>query len=102
LGPAENAYARLADIRQEALKISKDKLILLALGPAAKVLAYDLFMAGYRVIDIGHVDMEYEMYVRKQPIETKVRYKYFNEIHERNPEDCTHPEYLGQIIAKIT
>lgn len=101
LGPAENAFFKHQEILQEALKVSKEKLILLALGPAAKVLAYDLFKAGYRVLDIGHVDMEYEMYIRKEPIETKVKYKYFNEIHERNPEDCTDPEYLSQIIAII-
>jgi glycosyltransferase family protein len=101
LGPAENAYAKCEAIKQEVLKIDKHTLVLLALGPAAKVLAYDLFLAGYRVIDIGHVDMEYEMYIRKEPIETKVKYKYFNEIHERNPEECTDPDYLSQIIATI-
>jgi len=71
------------------------------LGPAAKVLAYDLFKAGYRVIDIGHADMEYEMYIRKEPVQVKVRYKYFNELQERDPEECTDPEYLSQIIANI-
>lgn len=101
LGPAENAYAKIDEIRQQAMKVNKDNLILLALGPAAKVLAYDLFLAGYRVIDIGHVDMEYEMFIRQEPIETKVRYKYFNEINERDPEECTDPEYIKQIIAKI-
>jgi glycosyltransferase family protein len=101
LAPAENAYSRYNEIKQAALKQSKDKLMLLSLGPAAKVLAYDLFCAGYRVIDVGHIDMEYEMYIRKEPIEAKVRYKYFNEIHERDPEDCTDPEYLSQITAVI-
>ena len=33
---------------------------LLPLGPAATVLAYDLFKAGYQAIDVGHVDVEYE------------------------------------------
>jgi len=101
LGPAENAYSRYNEIKAVALKASKDKLILLSLGPAAKVLAYDLFKAGYRVIDIGHADMEYEMYIRKEPVQVKVRYKYFNELQERDPEECTDPEYLSQIIANI-
>ena len=101
LGPAENAYDRYREILSEALKASKDRIILLALGPAAKILAYELFSAGYRVIDIGHADMEYEMYLRQEPVEAKVRYKYFNEIHERNPEECTDPEYLSQISTKI-
>lgn len=62
--PNKNAFESYKTIRDEALKMSKDKLILLALGPAAKVLAYELFHEGYRVIDIGHLDMEYEMFVR--------------------------------------
>jgi glycosyltransferase family protein len=101
LGPAENAYSKIVEIKKEVLKSPKDTLILLSLGPAAKVLAYDLFLRGYRVIDIGHIDMEYEMFLRKEPIEAKVRYKYFNEINERDPEECTDPEYLGQIVAQI-
>jgi hypothetical protein len=64
-------------------------------------LAYDLFLLGYRVIDIGHIDMEYEMFIRKEEKLTKVPYKYFNEINERNPEVCLDAEYINQIIAKI-
>lgn len=101
LCPPENAYSKYREILAAALQIGKDKLILLALGPAAKVLAYDLFLAGYRVVDIGHADMEYEMYLRQESIQTKVRYKYFGEIKERDPEEYTEPEYLRQIIAKI-
>lgn len=101
LCPAENAYTKWEEIFKEACKLSKDKLILLALGPAAKVIGFKLFLAGYRVIDIGHVDMEYEMYIRKESAQSKVRYKYFNEINERNPEECTDPKYIRQIIAKI-
>lgn len=101
LCPPENAYSKYKEILHEALKVSKNKLILLALGPAAKVLGYDLFMAGYRVIDIGHADMEYEMYLRQESIQTKVKYKYFGEIKERDPEECADPEYLRQIMAKV-
>lgn len=101
LCPPENAYQKYETIKAEALKIGKDKLVLLSLGPTAKVLAYDLFLAGYRVIDIGHIDMEYEMFLRKETKQVKVRFKYFNEIHERNPEECTDEKYLGQILARI-
>ena len=60
-----------------------------------------IFQAGYRVIDVGHLDMEYEMYLRNEAIQTKLKYKYLNEINERNPEECTDPEYLSQIIVNI-
>lgn len=101
LCPAENAYDVYKKIKEETLKIDKNKLILLSLGPTAKVLTFDLFKLGYQVIDIGHIDMEYEMFLRKENDIVKVKYKYFNEIGERNPEDCTDESYARQIIAKI-
>lgn len=102
LCPPENAFDKYDKIKQEALKIGKNKLILISLGPTAKVLAYDLYKEGYRVLDIGHIDMEYEMFLRKESKLTKVAYKYFNEINERNPEECTDPKYLGEIISTIS
>lgn len=101
LCPAENAFLKYEEIKKEALKIDKENLILISLGPTAKVLAYDMFLLGYRVIDIGHIDMEYEMFLRKETKLTKVPYKYFNEINERNPEDCTDEKYLKQVVTTI-
>jgi glycosyltransferase family protein len=101
LCPAENAYDKYSEIKTEALKLPKNTLILLSLGPTAKVLAYELFIEGFRVIDIGHIDMEYEMFLRNSPTLVKVPYKYFNEINERNPEECTDDLYQSQIIKRI-
>jgi len=101
LCPAEDAFSMYDAILAEAKKIDKNKLVLIALGPTAKVLAYDLFLLGYRVIDIGHIDMEYDMFIRKEIKQVKIPYKYFNEINERNPEDCTDSTYVGQIIKTI-
>ena len=64
LCPIVNAFNIYEKILQEALKIKKNKLILLALGPTASVLAYDLYHAGYQVLDIGHMDIEYEWFLR--------------------------------------
>ncbi len=101
LCPNENAFLKYKEILEKSQKIDKNKIILLSLGPTAKVLAYDLFLLGYRAIDIGHIDMEYEMFLRENNEQAKVKYKYFSEIKERNPEDCKNPEYLKQIIAHI-
>ncbi len=101
LCPPENAYSRYNEILRETLKLPKETLILLSLGPTAKVLAYELFTQGYRVIDIGHIDMEYEMFLRKEIKQVKVAHKYFNEINERNPEECKDEIYLSQIIITI-
>jgi len=101
LCPAENAFSSYDQILAAAKRLDKDKLILISLGPTAKILAYDLFILGYRVLDIGHIDMEYEMFLRKSPKQVSVPYKYFNEIHERSPEDCNDKDYLSQIISRI-
>jgi glycosyltransferase family protein len=101
LCPAEDAFLKYDQIKSEAIKIPKNKIILISLGPTAKPLTYDLFLLGYRVIDIGHIDMEYEMFLRKETQLVKVEYKYFNELNERNPEVCDDPKYMSQIIARI-
>lgn len=101
LCPSENAYSKINAIISEAVKIPRDKIILLSLGPAAKVIGYELFKLGYRVIDIGHIDMEYEMFLRNSEEITKIDYKYFNEINARTPEPCDDPLYLKQIITEI-
>ncbi len=101
LCPAENAFFSYEKILETAKKINKDNLILLSLGPTAKILAYDLFLLGFRVVDIGHIDMEYEMFLQKSTKQVKVRYKYFNEIHERDPEDCADETYQRQVIARV-
>ena len=43
----------------------KETLILSSIGNTAKVLAQDLVEAGYRVIDIGNLDMEYEWFLKR-------------------------------------
>jgi glycosyltransferase family protein len=102
LCPAEHAFMSYDKIRSAILThVSKDKLLLLSLGPTAKVLGLELFQLGYRVIDIGHIDMEYEMFLRNEPLLKKVPYKYFNEINERDPVDCKDLDYLQQIITSI-
>jgi glycosyltransferase family protein len=101
LCPAENAYSKYEEIKKIAVTKPKDRIIILSLGPTAKVLAYELFLLGYRVFDAGHTDMEYEMFLRKEDRLVKVQYKYFSEIDERNPEECKDTSYLSQIVAKI-
>ncbi len=102
LCPAEHAFMSYDEIRSAVLThVSKDTLILLSLGPTAKILGLELFQLGYRVMDIGHIDMEYEMFLRNEPLLKKVPHKYFNEINERDPVDCRDRDYLQQIITSI-
>ncbi len=102
LCPKNNAYSQFDTIMNHALTVEKDTLILVSLGPTAKPIAYSMFKAGYRVLDIGHIDMEYEMFLKKSTHFTEVKYKRFTEINTEDTEDCNEKEYTGQIIAHIT
>lgn len=100
LGPAENAFGKSGAIIEKVLDVAnKNDLILLSLGPAAKVIGFELFTRGYHVLDIGHLDMEYEMFLMNSTRLVPVRYKYFNEISMRDPEICDDEEYQSEIIA---
>ena len=87
----------------EAKKVSKDKLIFLALGPTATVLAYDLYKLGYQAIDIGHVDIEYEWFLRKATKKIKIDNKYVTEVADgrTNIQDVKDEKYESEIIATI-
>jgi len=80
LCPAENAFNVYDKILEHAKKIDKSFLILLALGPTSSILAYDLYKLGYQVIDAGHIDIEYEWYLRKATKRISIDNKYVNEI----------------------
>ena len=81
-------------------------MYLLALGPTATALAYDLYKSGYQAIDIGHVDIEYEWFLKKASKKMKIKGKYIGEgvstKEERlNIGDIVDEKYESQIIAKI-
>lgn len=102
LCPPCNAFNSINRIRAEACKQNKNVLFLIALGPTATVLAYDLFKAGYQAIDIGHVDVEYEWWRMGARRKVKLERKYVNEVPNGNLVADAGEEYNKQIIAKIS
>lgn len=99
LAPAVDAFECYEDILAAALTLPKDALYLIALGPAATVLAYDLAKEGRWALDIGHVDLEYEWFLkgtgRREAIPTKFNNEYPNgEI----VEDISDETYSSQIL----
>ncbi|WP_181399543.1 GT-D fold domain-containing glycosyltransferase [Apilactobacillus timberlakei] len=81
--PYKNAFDSYNDILKttiDFLNINRDFLVLISLGPTATVLSYDLFMNGYRAIDIGHIDVEYEWYLMGAKEKVDLKYKYVNEV----------------------
>ena len=77
--PKKNSFSVYDKIINETLKVTKKRLILIALGPTATILAYDLYKLGYQAIDVGHIDIEYEWYLRKAKDRIRIEYKFVNE-----------------------
>lgn len=99
LCPPQNAYDSLDKILAACEKLPKDRLILLSVGVTAKFLAEALFLKGYRVIDIGNLDIEYEWYLRKET--TKPSYKKYTLETEEENREAGYTEYLSQIKQRI-
>lgn len=100
--PSINAFEKYKEILDEVCDHSKSKLILIALGPTATVLAYDLARMGYQAIDIGHIDIEYEWYLRGAQEKVPVEHKYIGEIpNGDNVKEMESVEYEKEIIRKI-
>ena len=97
--PPRDAYGAIPRILEACEVYGKDRLFLLSVGVAAKFLALELFQKGYRVLDIGHMDMEYEWYVRQVPDKCKI------EKHEIESEDANkeagYTQYLSQIKVRL-
>ena len=103
LCPAINAFNVYEKIISQAKKIDKSKLILLALGPTSSVLAYDLYKIGYQVIDVGHIDIEYEWFLRKATKKIQIENKYVNEAYGNKYKfgKVKDKNYYKEIICRI-
>ncbi len=100
--PSEDAFDRYNIILERLKKESKDALIILALGPTATVLAYDLAKDGYQALDMGHFDIEYEWYKRNAKRREKIANKYTNEVSGGNVTNNVYDKkYLSQIVDNI-
>lgn len=97
--PSRNAYSKYGVILNAVRRHGENKLILLMLGPTAKVLAYDLAFEGYWAVDIGHIDSEYEWYKRGVNQKIKLANKHtaefnFDEYIDLQDDDI----YSGEIV----
>lgn len=105
LCPPKNAYKIYNKILERAKQLPKNSLILIALGPTATILAYDLAEVGYQAIDIGHLDIEYEWYLMKTDKKVDIENKAVNEVSgvvDKEIKDSKlKEEYESQIIDKI-
>lgn len=93
--PPSDAYGALPEILEACTQYDTDRMFLLSVGVAAKFLALELFQRGYRVLDIGNMDMEYEWYVRKAP--GKMQIEKHGIVGEEANRAAGYEEYLAQI-----
>lgn len=66
-----------------------DDLVLIALGPTATILAYDLAKQGIQALDIGQLDNEYEWFLHKASQRIEIPGKGVSEL-----EWCRQPECI--------
>ena len=100
--PSHSAFSRVHEIEDEIEKYAAGRLILCMLGPTAKVLAYHLSQKGYQVLDIGHIDSEYEW--MKMGAKTKVKFSHKHTAEYNFDQDIEFIEdetYNSQIVSKI-
>ena len=103
VAPAHHAFAQAAPITAYVAEhIAKDTLILIALGPTATVMAFDLAELGYQAVDIGNIDIEYEWYLRNASEKVKIPFKYTGEVQGgREVAEAVDEVYHQQIMARF-
>lgn len=111
--PSKDAFEKYEEIFETIKKECKNKLVILALGPTATILASDICdlninknEINYQAIDLGHIDIEYEWFLRKARKRIPIEGKYVNEARSYDLSQCTlddeiEREYNSQIIATI-
>ena len=100
--PSRNAYSKLEAIKQAVREHEDNRLILTMLGPTAKVLVYDLVQEGYRALDIGHIDSEYEWFQMGASDKVKLSHKHTAEHNfDQDIEFRDDQAYDSQIVANL-
>ncbi|WP_345088832.1 GT-D fold domain-containing glycosyltransferase [Flavobacterium chungnamense] len=104
LCPSKNAFNSYDAILEASIAHGKDKVILIALGPTASVLSYDLAKLGYKALDVGHIDVEYMWMLMKAERVMPIKGRYVSET--RDEEDYEIPEpyntiYQESIVGKV-
>lgn len=100
--PSKDAFAYYDEILSETLKASDNRLILLMLGPTAKVLARELSQQGKWAIDLGHIDSEYEWFQMGATHKVKLSHKHTAEFnYDDNIVAADDLSYHNQIITRV-
>lgn len=100
----QNAFSVYDRLLEHTRQVAQNfDLVLIALGPTATVLAYDLAQSGIRALDIGHIDIEYEWFLQKAIEKVAIVGKHVNEATAESVIDPVKGDgrYEAQIISRI-
>ncbi|HFI0791885.1 TPA: SP_1767 family glycosyltransferase [Streptococcus suis] len=101
--PSKNAYAKIEDIVSAIQTYGQDKLVLLMLGPTAKVIAYRLSTTTMQCVDIGHIDSEYEWFTMQAQTKIKLQHKHTAEHNfDQDIILTADRDYLQEIVLDLT
>lgn len=101
--PSHHAFSKVDAIQQAILDHAKGRLILLMLGPAAKILAYRLSQLGYRALDLGHIDPEYEWMKMGAVTKVQLKHKHTAEFNfDQGIEFVEDEDYNSQIVVDLS
>lgn len=105
LCPAINAFEKYNEILEACKSVDRPDLFVLCIGPTAKILGLELHSIGYRAIDLGHLDIEYEWFIAKSKTKTAVKNKFVNEAGNNSFADDNSELYLNkyreQVVCEI-
>ena len=102
LAPSAQCFDKYDELLNEIKSHGKDYLYILALGPSATIMAYDLAKENFNAIDMGNIDTEYEWFKMKTEEKVPIKNKMVYEAGAGAGVGEAHDEkYLSQIIAKI-
>lgn len=100
--PSKNAYSKIDEIESLIEMHAENKLVLLILGPTAKVLAKRLSIKKIQAIDMGHIDSEYEWFKMKATTKVKLDHKHTAEHNfDENITFIEDDAYNSQIVERI-
>lgn len=104
--PSKDAFSKIDEI-EKSINVYKDnRLILLMLGPTADIIVSDLSSSiKNQIIDLGHIDSEYEWFLRGDLVRKKLPHKHTAEFNSDQDEQNiileNNPEYDSEIVDRI-
>ncbi len=102
IAPANNAFNKYNEILREVeTNWHEGDVVIIALGPTATVLAYDLARLGIRALDMGHIDVEYEWCLMNVAYKVPLKNKVAGDDSWEPHKEINDPFYSRSIVARI-